>query len=65
MSDLMKNALNHFVIDTLKENKVVLYAQIHQGGRKVAEYRRMSGRTRFNVWSLAKGVVSCGRRHCT
>lgn len=59
MKDQLKDALNHFVIDTLKENRVVLYAQIHQGGHKVAEYRRLSGRTRFNVWSVAKGVVSC------
>lgn len=59
MSSSLKDALNQFVIETLKENKVLLYAQVHQEGRKVAEYQRLGGKTRFNVWSLAKGVVSC------
>jgi len=55
----MKDALSNFIIDTLRENLVVLYAQVHQGGRKVAEYQRLASKSRLNMWSLAKGVVSC------
>lgn len=55
----MKEALSEFIIDTLKENLVVAYAQIHQGGELVAEYKRLDSKSRLNMWSLAKGVVSC------
>jgi len=55
----MKDIMSQFVIDTLRENLVVVYAQIHQGGRQVAEYQRLDAKTRLNMWSLSKGVVSC------
>lgn len=55
----MQHALSEFIIHTLTENLVVLYAQIHQNGEKVAEYNRMGSKSRMNLKSIAKGVVSC------
>lgn len=55
----MDRCLSNFVIDTLKDNLNLMYAQVWQGGNLVDEYKRMPVKTRLNVWSACKGVVSC------
>lgn len=54
-----QNILSEFVIDTLKQNLNVMYAQIWREGTRTAEYKRMPVKTRLNTWSACKGVVSC------
>ena len=47
-----------FLIHTLQENLNVMYAQVHQRGNLIEEYKRMPVKTRLNLWSVSKGTVS-------
>ena len=51
--------INEFAAHTKAEGLCVNYAQIHRDGGLTAEYSRLPSKTRLNVWSVSKGVVSC------
>ncbi len=51
--------LGRFISHVKEEGLCVNYAQIHRGSELTAEYSRLPFKTRLNVWSVSKGVVSC------
>ena len=51
--------MDSFISRIRQEGLCVNYAQIHRAGELTAEYSRLPSKTRLNVWSVSKGVVSC------
>lgn len=54
-----RELFDKFVDDIMCQKLHVIYAQMWKNGEMIAEYQRIRTKTRLNMWSCAKGVVSC------
>jgi len=52
--------LDLMIADFKSENLNVQYVQIREGGKVTAEYKRTEKKTRLNMFSVSKSVVSVG-----
>lgn len=51
---------NSIITDLLAENLCIQYVQVHQEGEIIGEFKRPINKTRLNMFSVSKSIVSTG-----